>query len=181
MQLLVKDPSRRMTLDDVLKHVWIKKNFLDTLDDFQRSRFEFSLRKSERKHRRPLAQLHGAPHQHLVNSATSAADPSSSSTSETSAFAFGGDTPARVGPMYSSSASASDSSSFSSSSSGAAAPQPYRPTAHAKQNEEIIMEEVESDSDSDSDFVPRDGPPLDWQKHDDAGYATGGGAEPMQF
>ena len=175
MQLLVKDPSRRMSLDDVLKHDWIRKNFLDTLDEFHRSRFEYSLRKSERKLRRPLAHLVGA--QRSVNNAAIAIDSSSSSSlSDASLFSFAGDTPARAG-LFPTSSSSSAASSCSSASSSIA-PQPYRPTAHAKQNEAIIVEE--SDSDSDTDLVPRDGPPFDWQKRDDAGYATGG-AEPMQF
>ena len=176
MQLLVKDPSRRMSLDDVLRHDWIRKNFLETLDEFHRSRFEYSLRKSERKPRRPLAQLVGA--QRGVNNAAIAIDSSSSSTlSDPSLFSFAGDKLARAGPMFPTSSSSSAASS-SSSASSSIAPQPYLPTAHAKQNEAIIVEE--SDSDSDTDLVPRDGPPLDWQKHDAAGYATGG-AEPMQF
>lgn len=170
MQLLVKDPSRRMSLDDVLKHDWIRKNFLDILDEFQRARFEFSLRKSERRPRRPLTQLAGAQR---VNSAAIGVD-SSSSSSEASMFSFAGDTPARVGSNFPCSSSAASSSTASSS----IAAQPYRPTAHAKQNEAIIVEE--SDSDSDSELVPRDGPPIDWQKHDDAGYATGG-VEPLLF
>ena len=165
-----------MSLDDVLRHEWIRKNYLDTLDEFQRSRFDYSLRKSERKPRRPLAALVGA--QRGANNAAFAVDSSSSSTlSDASLFSFQGDTPARAAPTFPTSSSSSAASS-SSSASSSIAPQPYRPTAHAKQNEAIIVEE--SDSDSDTDLVPRDGPPFDWQKRDDAGYATGG-AEPMQF